>query len=217
MAPAAAAPLIPAVTYPAGTAVAVAGAAALAAPTAGPGTMQTAAWSMPAGYAGPPLDPIPPAVPPAFPLNSPAEAAAAAAWAAGLPQRPPAYGTPEDQAYQVRVAGAPERQLTGVNGGAVWADGFRPADGAVIDAKHVREQGCSSRTLDRLTQGDWYTGMVQSTQDVDEFRRYQAAIDDPAGHARFLEVDTNDSSTVGYWQYILAQAHVSRSDVRYVP
>jgi hypothetical protein len=56
------------------------------------------------------------------------------------------------------------------------ADGLRPADGAIIEAKNVRA----------------------GTQ------------------ARYLELDTNDAETVGYWQFLAAEEGV-KTNVRYVP
>jgi hypothetical protein len=101
------------------------------------------------------LPPVPPPVPPPFGLSTPQQQGAAAAWVAQQqPARAPAYGTPADRAYQVRVAGSPERFARGAAPGTgVWADGYRPADGALIDAKNVHKRGCSPRTLDGLSEG----------------------------------------------------------------
>lgn len=161
------------------------------------------------------VGPVPPANPPAYPLYTPAQQRAAAAWVSGLPQRPPNYGSAADKAYQVRVAGEPERRMAGANGTTVWADGFRPADGAIIDTKNVRQLGCSARTLQGLEENSFGTNLLVG-KDADELYRYQQAIDNPANHAQFLEIDTPDPQTVGYWQFLLAEQHVT-SDVRYVP
>jgi hypothetical protein len=161
------------------------------------------------------VGPVPPKDPPAFPLYSAGQQTATTAWLATLPTRGPNYGTPNDRAYQVRVAGPTEYQMTGASGKTVWADGFRPTDGAVVDAKNVRQQGCSPRTLDRLQQGDMFTNMMRP-QDGAELAKYQSVVDNPGNHAQFLEIDTNDNETVGYWQFLAAENHV-KSDVRYVP
>lgn len=161
------------------------------------------------------VGPVPPPVPLVFPLFDPAAQAAATTWVHGLPSRPPNYGTPDDQAYQVRVAGSPERQMSGAHGEQVWADGYRPADGAIIDAKNVRNQGCSPRSLQGLQEGAVNTGFVLG-KDESELSRYQAAIDNPANHAQYLEIDTPDPATVGYWQFLAARNHV-KNNVRYVP
>jgi hypothetical protein len=161
-----------------------------------------------------PVGPIGPRTPPAYPLYTPAQQTAAAAWANGLPSRQPNYGNADDRAYQLRVAGSPERLMSG-NGTTVWADGFRSQDGAIIDAKNVRQQGCSPRSLTGLQQSDFATNML-SGKDSSELDRYGDAISNPANHAQFLELDTNDPETVGYWQFLCAEQHV-KSDVRYVP
>jgi hypothetical protein len=105
--------------------------------------------------------------------------------------------------------------MSGSTGETVWADGFRPTDGAIIDAKNVRKPGCSPRTLQGLQEGRFNTDLLLSKDDS-ELSRYQAAIDNPANHAQYLEVDTPDATTVGYWQYLLAKNHV-KSNVRVVP
>lgn len=162
-----------------------------------------------------PVGPIGPETPPAFPLYSPNQQAAASAWVNGLPSRAPSYGNASDQAYQLRIASTPERLMTGANGDTVWADGFRTTDGAIIDAKNVRQQGCSPRTLAGLQQGSFNTNLLAG-KDASELYRYGEAITNPANHAQFLEIDTNDPEVVSYWQFQCAQQHV-KNDVRYVP
>jgi hypothetical protein len=185
---------------------------AQAASTTSLASAQPASAALPtAALAGP----IPPATPPAYPLYTPAQQAAAATWVAGLPQRQPNYGNPADRAYQLRMAGTPERLMSGAHGDTVWADGFRTTDGAIIDAKNVRKQGCSPRTLQGLQEGAFNTNLLLSG-DESELGRYQEAISNPANRAQFLELDTNDAATTGYWQFLAAAHHVP-SDVRYVP
>jgi len=193
----------------AGLAASGAGSANAATGTSGIGSGATGAGT---GLVGP----IPPANPPAYPLYTAAQQKAATAWVSGLPERPPNYGTAADKAYQVRMAGTPERRMAGANGTTVWADGFRPTDGAIIDAKNVRKLGCSARTLQGLEENDFGTNLMFN-KDSDELYRYQQAIDNPANRAQFLEIDTPDPQTVGYWQFLLAEQHVTSSDVRYVP
>ncbi|MFJ2868226.1 restriction endonuclease fold toxin-2 domain-containing protein [Kitasatospora sp. NPDC087314] len=103
---------------------------------------------------------------------------AAKTWIEGLPERAPNYGTDADKAYQVFAAGKPERKEVGADGKEVWADGFRPADGAFIDAKNVRKQGCSPRSLKGIQEDDFRTGWML-TKDEDELQRYKGAIDTP--------------------------------------
>jgi hypothetical protein len=168
---------------------------------------------LPAIATVPPLPPIPGSG--VFPPYSPPEQAAAAAWAATLNTRDPVYGTPDDIAYQIRTAGQPERYMPTGTGGGVWADGYRPTDGAIVDAKHVRQQGCSPRTLEGLNADQFATRLLRPG-DEDEIMRYGQAIANPQNHTRYLEIDTDDPATVAYWQYLAAANHVP-SDVRYVP
>ena len=184
----------------AGTSAAAAGPALTAMPLAIPATV-------------PPLPPIAPSG--KFASYSPTDQAAALAWAGALPTRDPNYGTPEDRAYQVRVAGQPERQVFSADGKPVWADGYRDTDGALVDAKHVRNPGCSPRTLEGLNAGKFATRMVVE-DDESEVIRYGGAIANPSNHVRYLEIDTDGADTMGYWQYLAAAHHIP-SDIRYIP
>jgi hypothetical protein len=105
--------------------------------------------------------------------------------------------------------------MTTSAGETVWADGFRPTDGAIVEAKNVRTQGCSPRTLDRLQQSDRATGFLL-TGDGDELQRLGDAATNPTNHAQFVEIDTNDPEALSYWQYLCAERHV-KADVRYTP
>jgi len=184
---------------------------ASAAPAAGP--QLAGLTALPAVATVPPL---PPGLPSGtFPTYSPQGQAAAAAWAATLASRDPVYGTPDDIAYQIRMAGQPERHMSGAGGDTVWADGYRPSDGAVIDAKHVRNPGCSPRTLEGLSENQFASLMLKD-KDESEVGRYGGVVANPANHAQYLEIDTDDQETVGYWQYLAASNHVP-SDVRYNP
>lgn len=150
-----------------------------------------------------------------FPLYSPAEAAAATAWLASLPTRDALYGTADDRAYQKRVAGHPERLMPTGLSSAVWADGYRPSDGAVIDAKHVRDPGCTPRTLDAINEGRFSLTFTLD-KDERELAKYAMVIANPANKARYLEIDTDDQVSIGYWEFLVAKYHIP-NDVRYVP
>ncbi|GIH03950.1 hypothetical protein Rhe02_20170 [Rhizocola hellebori] len=182
---------------------------------AGAGTLLTPSDAEAAALT-PARDPIAPplVMPPNLRMYSPLEAAEANTWAQTLPSRDPNYGTPEDRAYQLRVAGSPERLVTGANGTTIWADGFRPEDGALVDAKHVRQLDCSPRTLEGLTSNSFRTGLMLADDD-NEMRKYAAGISNPDNHAQYVEIDTNDASTVGYWQFLAAKNHLP-SNVRVV-
>nr|AHE14908.1 hypothetical protein asmbl_31 [uncultured bacterium] len=100
----------------------------------------------------------------------------------------------------------------------VWAYGRTASvhpTGAIIDAKNVSRVGCSPRTLQGLQERALNTNLMLRG-DTEKLIRYQKAIDNPDNHAQYLEVDTNDPSTVGYWQYLCASEHV-KSNVRHVP
>ncbi|GAA0561518.1 hypothetical protein GCM10010172_50900 [Paractinoplanes ferrugineus] len=190
--------------------VAVVGATADSASAQGP-ELSGVPLAMPATV--PPLPPIPPSG--VFPPYSAQDQAAAAAWAAGLPTRDPNYGTPDDRAYQVRVAGQPERRVYGADGSSQWADGYRSTDGALVDAKHVRDPSCTPRTLQGLAEEQFATKFTV-VKDEKEVRDYGSAIANPANHAQYLEIDTDDEVTLSYWQFLTAGNDVP-SDVRYVP
>jgi hypothetical protein len=167
------------------------------------------------GIPGGPIGPVPPPIPPAFPLYDATQLAAARQWLSSLGTRPAAYGTDEDIAYQKQVAGEPERLMEG-SGFSKYADGFRPEDGAIIEAKNVRgKEGCSPRTLDKLQEGNFISSKFAKDDGV-ELAKYQTIIDNPANHAQYLELDTADPSTIGYWQFLAAQNHV-KNNVRYIP
>src|SRR5262249_60055643 len=118
---------------------------------------------------GPPLPPTPPGgKSPPFP---PAQQAAAAQWMAGLNTRDPVFGTPDDIAYQIRVAGQPEVAMPIGGGNVFWADGYRVTHGAVIHAKHVRDPSCTPRTLDRPNSNTFVTGLLVVQDKTESGRR----------------------------------------------
>lgn len=53
-------------------------------------------------------------------------------------------------------------------------------------------------------------------RDSEELTRHKQAIDNKDGHVQYLELDTNDRSTTGYWQFLCAKQHVA-NNVRYTP
>lgn len=184
---------------------------------AAPGPNLTGALSMPIPAVGPTMPPIPASG--KYASYTPTKASAATAWLAGLQTRDANYGTPDDQAYQIRTAGHPERLMdTGLPpgpGSTVWADGYRAADGAVIDAKHVRDPGCTPRTLQAVEEEQFATKFTLA-KDEAELAKYSLVIKNPTNYAQYLEVDTNDPATVPYWEYLAAKNHVP-NDVRYIP
>lgn len=184
---------------------------------AGAGTAQAAPGRLPAVATVPPTDPIPGSG--AFPPLSLAEQAANRQWMLTMnpaDTRDPNYGTPADQAYQVRVAGQPERHVYSTDGTvAQWIDGYRPEDGAFVEAKHVRDPSCTGRTLDGLNEGNFRTKFTLD-DDVAEVFDYSKTLENPANHGKYVEIDVSDEIGVTYWQF-LAAASGAPNDVRYVP
>lgn len=144
-----------------------------------------------------------------------------------------------DNAYQLRVAGYPEREVplpasaTGASGKGLMVDGMRPADGYAIDAKHVRNPNCRStyRSLAKVDQtlgtppkldakgnvkfNPYLDGMY--FKDGQELERYRAALSDPRNRdLRGLEIITNDQDGASYWQSMMAMSGVTGT-ARYVP
>jgi hypothetical protein len=99
----------------------------------------------------------------------------------------------------------------------VWADGYRPEDGAAVEAKNVRDPDCTKRTLTALNEStgrEWETGT--HTGDASELSRYASAAANPANHVRYVEIDTNYEESVDYWKLMAAEQGLT-ANVRYVP
>ncbi|MGM9381574.1 restriction endonuclease fold toxin-2 domain-containing protein [Streptomyces antibioticus] len=143
--------------------------------------------------------------------------------------------TNPDNAYQLRVAGYPEREvpLVGQRQG-LMVDGIRPADGYLVEAKHVRDPDCakrSFRSIERVNETlakpvkvdsegkpKWdplIDGMYRG--DESELRRYKSAMANPANsEIRGLEIVTNGKDNAAYWESMMAMNGVAGS-ARYVP
>ncbi|MFE0642109.1 restriction endonuclease fold toxin-2 domain-containing protein [Streptomyces sp. NPDC058877] len=183
------------------------------------------------------VDPIPP-VPGTTRLLTAAEQQRFRAWMNGL--QPGGFaggggpGDP-DNAYQLRVAGYPEREvpLLGSKRG-LMVDGIRPLDGQLVEAKHVRDPDCknkSFRTLDRVEETLAKPvkvnnqGKIAWDPEVDsmyagderELVRYKQAMANPANsEIRGLEIVTNGRDNAAYWQSMMAMTGTPGS-TRYVP
>jgi len=143
--------------------------------------------------------------------------------------------TNPDNAYQLRVAGYPEREvpLAGRKQG-LMVDGIRPMDGYLVEAKHVRDPDCakrSFRSIERVNETlakpvkvdangnpKWdplIDGMYRG--DESELRRYKSAMANPANsEIRGLEIVTNGKDNAAYWESMMAMNGVPGS-ARYVP
>ncbi|WDM10217.1 hypothetical protein J3S85_00860 [Streptomyces lavenduligriseus] len=144
-----------------------------------------------------------------------------------------------DNAYQLRVAGYPEREVplpsgVGKSKKGLMMDGMRKVDGYAIDAKYIRKPDeCKSfRSVSKVNQTlgtppkiDPNTGKIKFDphrdgmyfKDGTEMNRYRAALDDPRnGEIRGFEIITNDQQAVPYWESMMAMSGVKGS-ARYVP
>ena len=207
-----------------GSGVAAAGAVTLAAAgssTATSGTGgATSTSSISAILTAAGIGPIPAPTPPFSPMLTPAQVTAFNAWLRTHKTIPPKPKNPSDLAYQIAVAGPQEYLLptgTAPGPGSTQAvDGVRASDGALIEAKNVRQIGCTPRTLSGLQSADKVTGFL-SPGDSAELAKYGQVLSNPANsEARYLELDTNDQEAVGYWQFLAASQGV-KTNVRYVP
>jgi hypothetical protein len=166
------------------------------------------------------IGPIAAPVPPFSPMLTPAQQIAFNAWISSQKTIPPKPTNPSDLAYQIAVAGKQEYVLpTGTApgpGSTMAVDGVRSSDGALIEAKNVRQPGCTPRTLVGLQSANKITGFL-SPGDSAELAKYGQVLSNPTNsQARYLELDTNDPQAVGYWQFLAAQQGV-KTNVRYVP
>ncbi|MCZ1014385.1 restriction endonuclease fold toxin-2 domain-containing protein [Streptomyces noursei] len=188
----------------------------------------------------PQTDPLPPNHPN---LLSPAEQAAFRNWMRSLPAHGFAGGgnanTPEN-AYQMRVAGYPEREVplpaeeVGPSGKGLSVDGLRPADGYAVEAKYVRNPECKS-TYRRLSEVDKTLGTpvqfrpdgvtvkfeprrdAMYPKDGEELIRYREAMSDPRNSKlKGLEIITNDKEGSAYWQSMMTMTGV-QGTTRYEP
>lgn len=188
-------------------------------------------------------DPIPPDPNSGHTLLSIAEQKQFRSWRDSLPAGGFAGGggvSSPDKAYQLKIAGYPERDLAlppeakGRSGKGLAVDGMRPSDGYLVEAKHVRNPNCENpktfRSLDAVketlaTEPKYdKSGKIKFSPRVDgmyggderELRRYQAAMDYPPNkQVQGLEIVTNDKGSAAYWQSMLAMTGV-KGDARYV-
>ncbi|MFK8905444.1 restriction endonuclease fold toxin-2 domain-containing protein [Streptomyces sp. YS-3] len=177
--------------------------------------------------------PIPPSPVPPPALLTPSELASFTNWVntltpAGLAGSPdPAR--PEN-AYQLRVAGYPERivPLSGPGKSSISADGMRAVDGMMVDAKYVKgvDDDCKKSTFRKMSTFDIQdeykpNGELKRNKknvliggDKKELIKYRQAIREHS-ELRGLEIITNDKEAVPYWQTLMAMEQV-KGAARYV-
>ncbi|WP_126641455.1 restriction endonuclease fold toxin-2 domain-containing protein [Embleya hyalina] len=165
-----------------------------------------------------PVDPalITPALPPppGAPLFTPAQRADFVAWQSTLNAHHFANHRDEkdpDNAYQRRTAGYPEYDLPLSDGEKIQADGLRPDDGAIVEAKHVRNPDSTCRTETSLTDAEqrelrpWEAKIFKD--DKEEITRYADAVTESKGRLTTVELHTNNPASVAYWQILMARHH----------
>jgi hypothetical protein len=180
--------------------------------------LDVAAATYSPGVGVPGVGPVPPDPSPAFPLLSPQNQAAATKWMLSLEPSGIRGSSPSDPEYQyqLRVAGPTEYHMQGGSAQAVWADGFRPADGAIIESKYVGDSNKTCFTPNNENDRPQFLYDKILAQQSDEISRYGAVIQDPANQARFVEIETNDPIAGLYFQVQLGLQHVN-GKVRLIP
>lgn len=182
-------------------------------------------------------DPIPPD-PGTTRLLGPAEQKQFRTWLNSLTPGGFAGGggpTNTDNAYQLRIAGYPEREvpLDGHKRG-LMVDGVRPMDGYLVEAKHVRDPDCtkgSFRSIERVNSTLAKPIKVDTAgkpkwdpvidpmygDDSRELTRYKKAMANPANsEKRGLEIVTNGKTNAAHWESMIAMNGATGS-TRYVP
>jgi hypothetical protein len=85
----------------------------------------------------------------------------------------------------------------------IYADGFRPQDGAIVDAKFVRDPQLTCYTVGNSNQRPPFIYDNIMSQEQGQLDRYGAVLDDPKNQARLMEIDTNDPLAAQYFQVML--------------
>lgn len=123
----------------------------------------------------------------------------------GKPTKPSVI---DARAYQLRISGDTEYSLYTTelkDNGSQWAvdaDGVRPQDGAIVEAKYVNQQpgNCSPY---RLNNSDGVIPFLYEDNEKKqswEIARYGSAINDPRNRVNHLEIDTNDPKAAAYFE-----------------
>ncbi|MFF8512997.1 restriction endonuclease fold toxin-2 domain-containing protein [Streptomyces sp. NPDC015492] len=168
-------------------------------------------------------DPIPPAAVPPPRLLTPEERKKFVTWVNGL--KPAHFGgksdpTAPENVYQLRIAGYPERIIPlpkDYEKPAIGADGIRPADGMIVDAKYVQDadDDCRKNTWRRPSTFEiedeykpdgtkkWNRKDILIGRDESELEKYRQAMNEHR-QIRGLEIVTNDKEAAAYWQTLMA-------------
>jgi hypothetical protein len=105
--------------------------------------------------------------------------------------------------------------------GNIAADGMRPADGYMVDAKYVKDvdDDCKKNTwrtpdtfqlkdeYDKNGKKKWSKKDILVGKDEDEMADYRQAMEKHK-QIRGLEIISNDNDSVAYWQTLMAMRSV---------
>lgn len=158
---------------------------------------------------GGPVGPLPPSPLSPYSRMSLPDQHANRLWMATLKQTP--FTNTSDWAeYQRRVAGPTIYQMQdATHTRTIDADGYRPADAAVIDAKYIKgDTNCSVYVAPRPEQVFEPVYDKVLTGQSDEFDRYGAAIANAENRAKFLEVIVNKPEAIPYFSALLLRYHI---------
>lgn len=165
-----------------------------------------AAPTGPGSPIGGPVGPLPPSPYSPYSRMSLMDQQTNRAWMASLKQTP--FTNTGDWAdYQRRVAGPTIYQMQNfTHTTTIDADGYRPADGAVIEAKYIKgDTDCSVYVAPKPEQvfAPVYESVLSGQSR--EFAKYGGAISNAENRAKFLEVIVNKPEALPYFQALLLE------------
>jgi hypothetical protein len=126
-------------------------------------------------------------------------------WVDSREKRPAPRGTPAAE-YQVKHCGEDEFLVSAENGAKVWADGVRPEEAALVEAKHV---GSSDRSP--YLPGSGFPDKLRLKVRADlleQLQRYAEVVRDPTTPATAVEIVTNHPDAVELFEQLLQEAGV---------
>jgi hypothetical protein len=121
-------------------------------------------------------------------------------WLERAPTRAPQVPDAEHVKFQVKYAGPEERLVGASSGEEVWADGGRAADCRLLEAKYVGDPGKSPFVSASNPVHERIRNLVR-----EQFQRYAAVIRDLRSPTVALEVITNDSRAVPFFEALLRE------------
>lgn len=105
--------------------------------------------------------------------------------------------------YEIKHTGAFNYKIVASDGTFAWADGIRASDCRILDAKHVNDPKISpyvpgSNAFELTRQGTY-------AQEDGLFGRYAVVLDDPQIPLVGLEVITNETLSIPYWDDLISK------------